>query len=218
MLRLILLASTLVRFLIADPLNVEVYTVAKVPDAVLDHANQVLDRILSFSSIQVSWTLKDPAASEGQLLVHAGNPKPGIETARASCAAKRSITVRITPYAPLGYESSMIGFALPFAPRGVNVVVYFDRILDKSAEHGIPTSVLLAHALAHEIGHVLLRNTEHTENNLMAESWRKNEFARIRLGGMYFEPWQTDQILSNLAGAGCRPDPVPVASALSTAQ
>jgi hypothetical protein len=192
--------------LLANPptLEVEVYNLAgKVP---ILEVRQTLERILAASSIQLRWTLKDPDSPEGQMIVLAGNLRSPEHAGLAACAAKRSISLRIAAHAPPDNDSRELGFSLPFAPAGVNAVVYFDRVLATCIQTGVPLPVLLAHAIAHEIGHVLLRTENHASRDLMAETWRQTEFTMMRQRGLPFKPTQSAQIRGNLAGKQCPPD------------
>jgi hypothetical protein len=184
-------------------LQIEVYNLAQ--NVPLPEVHQILERILVSSSIQLDWTLKDPASPEGQVIVLTGSRRSPEQTERAACTAKRSISLRIAAHAPPGNDSRVLGFSLPFAPAGVNAVVYFDRVSAISAQTGVPLPILLAHAIAHEIGHVLLRTEKHTSNDLMAETWRRAEFTLMRHQGLGFEPSQRAQIHDNLAGTACPP-------------
>jgi hypothetical protein len=193
-----ILSGTLAR---PEALQVDVYNfAANVP---IQEVHQTLEWILASSSIQLAWTLKDSRAPEGQLIVLAGNVR---SREHAACAAKRSISLRIASHAPQDNDCRELGFSLPFAPAGVNVVVYFDRVLRLSRETGVPLPNLLAHAIAHEIGHVLLRTEKHTSSALMMDTWRQPEFARMRHWGLLFSGSQSLQIRHNLAGRDCPTD------------
>lgn len=185
-------------------LQVEVYNLAeKVP---ILEVRQTLERILASSSIQLRWTLKDPDSPEGQLIVQVGSPRSPEQAILAACAAKPSISLRIAAHAPPDNDSRELGFSLPFAPAGVNAVIYFERVLATSVQTGVPLPILLAHAIAHEIGHVLLRTENHTARDLMAETWRQAEFGMMRHRGLPFNPSQSARIRDDLAGTHCATD------------
>jgi len=190
-----------------ETLQVEVYNLAA--DVPIEKVHQTLEWILASSSIQLAWRLEDPRAPEGQLIVLVGNLK---SREHAECAAKRSISLRIAAHAPVNNDCRELGFSLPFAPAGVNVVVYFDRVLVLSRETQVPVPILLAHAIAHEIGHVLLRTEEHTSGDLMADTWRAPEFARMRRRGLPFNHIQSIQIRNDLAGRRCTAESAGMAS------
>jgi hypothetical protein len=147
--------------------------------------------------------LKDPKAPEGQVIVLAGNVQ---SPEHAACAARPSISLRIAAHAPPDNDARELGFSLPFAPEGVNVVVYFDRVLALSQVTGVPLSVLLAHAIAHEIGHVLLKTEKHSSSDLMTGTWRTPEFARMRQRELLFNRSQSMQIRDNLERRHCPAD------------
>jgi hypothetical protein len=124
----------------------------------------------------------------------------------AACAARRSIFLRIAAHAPPDNDPRELGFSLPFAPAGVNVVIYFDRVSVASAQTGVPLPILLAYAMAHEIGHVLLRTENHTSRNLMAETWGRAEFAMLHHRSLPFERSQSAQMRDTLTGRRCPSD------------
>lgn len=177
-----------------ETLQVEVYNLAA--DVPIVEVHQTLERILASSSIQLAWMLKDTWPSEARLIVLTGNVK---SPSPAACAGKRSISLRIAANAPPDNDRKEVGFSLPFAPAGVNVVVYFDRVLQLSGRTGVPLPILLAHVIAHEIGHVLLKTEKHTSSDLMTDTWRSPQFARMRHRGLLFSRSQSIQIRDLLA-------------------
>lgn len=94
-------------------------------------------------------------------------------------------------------------FALPFAASGVNATVYFDRVRLASTRSGVPLALLLAHAIAHEMGHVLLKTNRHTRSNLMAETWSRTEFQLMQQGALAFDESEKARILERLEQKGC---------------
>jgi hypothetical protein len=49
---------------------------------------------------------------------------------------------------------------------------------------------LLGHAMAHEIGHVLLGTTEHSPEGIMKARWGKPDYQRAAMGFLEFSPSQ----------------------------
>lgn len=69
--------------------------------------------------------------------------------------------------------SQALGFSLIDAAAGRATVatVYSDRVARLARDAGIPTPDLLARAMAHELGHLLLRTTSHPSSGLMRGFW-----------------------------------------------
>jgi hypothetical protein len=78
-------------------------------------------------------------------------------------------------------ERRALGYSL-FDANGVSgfATVYVDRVdwLAKRAQY--PRAPVLGRAIAHEIGHLLLRSNAHTETGLMREVWTAEQVARNR--------------------------------------
>lgn len=76
---------------------------------------------------------------------------------------------------------------------------------------------ILAHAMAHEIGHVLLRSDDHSEAGIMSGRWTTADWQTVAASHMSFLPWQMERmrcrlsILNQPRAVGERIDDVPVA-------
>jgi hypothetical protein len=78
-------------------------------------------------------------------------------------------------------ERRALGYSL-FDANGVSgfATVYVDRVdwLARRAQY--PRAPLLGRAIAHEIGHLLLRSNAHSESGLMREVWTAEQVVRNR--------------------------------------
>jgi hypothetical protein len=72
-------------------------------------------------------------------------------------------TRRITP--------EMLGYALPY--EGTRIVVFWERI--EATAPNRDAAQLLAHVMAHEIGHVLEGTSRHSASGLMKAHWDKTD-------------------------------------------
>lgn len=81
-----------------------------------------------------------------------------------------------------------LGLALPFSCTGLNVRLFRDRIDAAAERQNLSASVVAAHALAHEIGHVLLGNNSHSIHGLMSARWDSDAYNRMRVGALRFTP------------------------------
>jgi hypothetical protein len=73
----------------------------------------------------------------------------------------------ILPHAPRGFSPQALGYALPCAKSGMQVTIYADRVETVSWTTLAGFYRVLGHALAHEVGHVLLRSCAHDDSGLM---------------------------------------------------
>ena len=92
-------------------------------------------------------------------------------------------------------ERRALGYSL-FDSSGVSgfSTVYVDRVdwLARRAQY--PRAPLLGRAIAHEIGHLLLRSNAHTERGLMREVWTSEQVVRNRREDWTFSPDQNGDI------------------------
>jgi hypothetical protein len=92
-------------------------------------------------------------------------------------------------------ERRALGYSL-FDSSGVSgfATVYVDRVdwLARRAQY--PRAPLLGRAIAHEIGHLLLRSNAHTDTGLMREVWTADQVVRNRREDWTFSPDQNVDI------------------------
>jgi hypothetical protein len=58
---------------------------------------------------------------------------------------------------------------------------------------------ILGHAIAHEIGHVLLNMTAHSESGIMVGTWKGRDFQAMTMGNLTFGPEQVAGIRTEVA-------------------
>lgn len=184
-------------------LDVHVYDWAKVPTSTLDYATQTLARILRASGIQLRWIMEQPDSREGRTVMLVNPPRPGHER-DAACAARRDIALLILPDDTTArFKRGVLGYAEPLAPAGVNTTVFYARSIDAAHEHGIPVGLVLGHAIAHEIGHVLLRTSSHRKGGLMAGGWDSTAFQFMRRSDLPLDKDDARLMRATITGEGC---------------
>jgi len=99
------------------------------------------------------------------------------------------LVVRIMPaHAPGAEATAELGFA-PIDPSGratVIATVYYDVVQRVAGRTGLDTQALLGRAIAHEVGHLLLRAPGHGHSGLMRPLWTDAELAQDRPGDWAF--------------------------------
>jgi hypothetical protein len=115
------------------------------------------------------------------------------------------LVVRIMPTSAPG-DGGELGFAsLDHSGRAaVIATVYYDVVRRVSTRTGLDTKALLGRAIAHEIGHLLLRVPGHGRRGLMRSLWTDDELAQDRPGDWTF----SDEESRQLREAARRPDAV----------
>jgi hypothetical protein len=79
-----------------------------------------------------------------------------------------------------------MGFALPLASMGVHAAIFYDQVEQLTDPRIATLDKMLAHAIAHEIGHVLLASVQHSPTGLMKARWDKTDFLRLQAGALRF--------------------------------
>ena len=89
-----------------------------------------------------------------------------------------------------------LGFSLidPQTATGKVAKVYADRVASLAHGAGADPARLLARAIAHEIGHLLLGNSRHSDRGLMRAVWSREELRRNSPGDWVFSEEEAHQI------------------------
>jgi hypothetical protein len=165
---------------ILDEVSVRVYHTTGLPRPTLAEALDVARATLGGAGVTVGWlecTMRDTAPRcattprPGEIVlrvVHAGSPK---EPASAASAALRSPVSHL----PLGDA-----FVDRGSQSGVLATVYLDRVSVLAGPARTDIATLLGHAIAHEIGHLLLGTNAHSAAGVMRAVWSREEVRRRR--------------------------------------
>jgi hypothetical protein len=68
--------------------------------------------------------------------------------------------------------------------------VFYDRVLRSAHESQQDVARLLAYAMAHEIGHLLLPSPAHAASGIMRAAWNGDDLRHIANGSLQFTPEQ----------------------------
>jgi hypothetical protein len=104
-----------------------------------------------------------------------------------------------------------LAFSNPFDPVPV-VTVLYGRILLATERNPERRAVLLAHVLAHEVGHLLMRTTAHSPDGVMKAHWSFADYTQMAYRPLPFLPHDVDLILSGLALSSAASGTCPVNS------
>jgi hypothetical protein len=74
---------------------------------------------------------------------------------------------------------------------------FFDRVAEFASSHKLLAATVLGHVIAHEVGHLLLREG-HTERGLMRAEWFKRDLELAQTGLLGFTPEQSARIRATL--------------------
>src|SRR5215471_10994607 len=158
----------------AEQLRITVYDKAKVLDQVGQTVVFSLRRIFRQSGIDIEWVTGVPDAAEASLMIY--EPLRTGHELEHGCLARRDIALDILPSAVRGVKKQGLGMSQPLSRTGLNVRIYDDHLREAAARENRSYAIVLSHAIAHEIGHVLLRSLTHTGRGLMSDVWTSREY------------------------------------------
>jgi hypothetical protein len=176
-------------------INVCVYNLAKVPTDTLAQAEGEASKIFGWTGVQLTWLdypLDDKEEIEsGQTC----GPPFGPADVRLRLLPHRLTELR-------GTHPRSLGLALPCAEAdgGCFVNVFHQRAeeLARDGDPGLPK--VLGHAIAHEIGHLLLGSDAHSAIGLMRANWGPKDLQRADKGDLRFGAKEAELIRINVAG------------------
>lgn len=107
-------------------------------------------------------------------------------------------------------DRSMYEFGYAITPQGgfgVIAGVYVDRAQLLAREQGYSLAVILGHAMAHEIGHLLLGARSHSRSGLMTRVWRDRELRLASTGLLRFSSKQARRMRRQVSVRPLRAEP-----------
>jgi len=163
------------------PLLVRTYDSAGVSSRMFDRARQSAAVSLAAVGIEPIWR---PCHANGCI----SKPKP------------HEIEIRLVKATALSERGSLGFAAVDLAERaGTLATVYVDRIDALAADAGVDRGELLGWAIAHEIGHLVLRTSDHAAFGLMRATWKVDELRRGLPLDWMFSRAQAGQMRCRLA-------------------
>jgi hypothetical protein len=195
----LLAASHAPAAVVVDSLLVRIYDNAGVVAADLTAALKTTYDILRRADLGVDW-VRCGARRDGPVSSVCDTPaEPGDLVVRLIVGADKDNS-----------ERRALGYTL-FDNTGTNgfATVYVDRVewLARRAQH--PRAPILGRAIAHEIGHLLLRSNEHTQTGLMREVWTIEQVIRNRRDDWSFSADQSTDLRNARLSAPGSPRAVP---------
>ena len=154
-------------------------------------------------------TASDAIASAGIKVTWRDCSRGGADHPCRTVRDAGDLVVRIMPVAASAAsgEDVELGFA-PIDPAGratVIATVYYDVVQRVARRTGVGAGDLLGRAIAHEVGHLLLRAPGHGTSGLMRPLWTDTELAQNRPGDWTFSGAERNQVQA-AARASERPE------------
>ena len=176
------------------PLSIHLYDLANISPHTLDEATREAARVLATAGVEVVWQPGPANSAEA----HASDQTASTAVWRQPLDTRDYLVVRIVRGFPARALSGALGFSLPDAKVGAQATIFYDRIEPLDQPGVISVSALLGHAMAHEIGHVLLGTMEHSPEGIMKARWGRPDYQRAAMGFLEFTPSQRAAIRERL--------------------
>jgi hypothetical protein len=176
-------------------LDVRVYNPARAAPKDLNRAFSITSQIFAQTGIKMVWAVE--AADQTEIIEFTVFSKESGQSCPLPLRS-RALALRIVRKAPPGIAETALGFALPCAIPMPTVTIFADRI-EAVAQHTTAMyHPVLAHVIAHEIGHVLLRSSMHAEAGIMRARWDRADWQRASVGILEFTADESERMRAEL--------------------
>jgi hypothetical protein len=169
-------------------ITVRVRDYARVPPTTLEQAERQAAAILREAGIQIVWAERAAAG------VRSSNQDEVQSADRLADVALGILTSSMA--GKLAFPGEKLGFALPCAPDESACIadVFYQRVEELAARSRTPLPRVLACAVAHELGHLLLGANSHSERGIMRAGWRPADFEPKAAANLLFTASEADLI------------------------
>lgn len=121
--------------------------------------------------------------------------------------SRRKILVAFSWNTPSQFHPGALAYANPYNMNGACMTVFLDRL--KPMIEGSPSGAasLLGHVLAHEMGHILEGNAQHSESGVLKGRWSRSEIRDMVVHNLSFTDYDRSAILAGIGVAARQVDP-----------
>jgi hypothetical protein len=155
----------------SQTLVVDLYDYSNLSANEIERLTETIDRVFAHSGFQIIWQNCRGAAA--------------VRSACDTGLKVNEIIVRILPGGPRGsddFRTFHLGSSIVAADGGNYASVFVPAVRAQAADFGLSFNLLLAYAVAHEVGHCLL-GPGHSHAGLMLPAWNRKAAGEIsRLG------------------------------------
>ena len=164
----------------------QLHNLAGVPPATVDTAASELSRVYDRLGVHLEW---DRAAA-----AHV----PDREIVRVILLARETGDLRRMP-------DTVMGAAVRTVNDARIVYVFYQRVRVEAERYGASPALVLACAMAHELGHLLMPERGHSATGLMRACWSREDFQRANQGQLHFSRDQAALIRERMLGPFLEP-------------
>lgn len=173
-------------------LHIHVYNLADVGSRDLTRAELVAAVIFAEAGIATNWSddsLRNPRELATDFSANGLSSGSCIRAIQVS-----QLKLQFLRATPRSTFPGALGYALPCARFGVTVTVFVDRCEEVMYHTLASLPKILAHAMAHEIGHVLLASNEHSDSGIMRGLWTRADWRTVAASHMTFLSEQAERM------------------------
>ena len=130
----------------------------------------------------------------------------GLDTGAPVCTARfgpADLYLRILR-PKLAVKGEQLGYAAMTSEGGAYVTVFVNPEQRKARTASLNDGVLLGHAVAHEIGHLLLGANSHSSSGIMRPAWRPVDEEWMAKGALVFDGTQARKMRATLMARSSR--------------
>ncbi|MEO8370486.1 MAG: hypothetical protein ABI806_14985 [Candidatus Solibacter sp.] len=117
-----------------------------------------------------------------KLFIDAGVRVEWLSVKQCESAPTGAIFLLLEADGPKNFKPGALGYALPYG-SATAVHIFYGRIHN---DHPADFVLVLGHAMAHEIGHVLQGIARHSDSGIMKPLWTSREYGEMRVGQLRF--------------------------------
>jgi hypothetical protein len=163
------------------PADLTVFVEVRFPTNLVDYgARSSVTRMYARIGVRIDWRI--------------GRAAPG-----AAFGSTVTIQMRYADDNERHLPLDSLAFSLPYGGGTTPMTVMYNRIRLVAGRSG-REQVILAHVLAHEIGHILQRTDRHAATGVMKAHWNGEDLGAMVRGQLEFTPDDIDLIVSRLRG------------------
>jgi hypothetical protein len=173
-------AETMTHLLAAATLVLQMTNFSGAPRAVVHAAQEEVTRVYAAIDVPLEWN--DDALADRRSIIR----------------------VVLLPYETGGLgraERTVMGAAVRTGEGSAVAYVFYRRVQAEAERYSVSTGLVLACAIAHELGHLLLPVRSHAPDGLMRACWSRDEFQRAEQGQLRFLPAEIAWIRAGLDAA-----------------
>jgi hypothetical protein len=165
--------------LLAAALVLHLSNLSGAPAAVVQRAQVEVTRVYADIGVPLDWATADGARDDRQPAIHVILlPYEGGDLRRS--------------------ENQVMGAAIRTGQGNAVAYLFYRRVQAEADRYEVSTALVLACAIAHELGHLLLPVRAHAPAGLMRACWSRDEFHRAEQGQLKFLPEDVARIQAGM--------------------